>query len=55
MKDIIRAQIQDIIDAKFQTPSDFIVNEIAPEIDEEDFELEEISEMIGDEIAKRGL
>lgn len=50
-----RKQVQEIIDDHFLTDWEFIVNVIAPNIEEEDFDEAEVSAMIGLEIAKRKL
>ena len=49
MKKGIRKQVQNIIDKKYLTDWEFIIEVIAPEIYEEDFDVDEISEMVADE------
>lgn len=49
MKISIRKKIQKIIDKKYLTDWEFITDVIAPEIYEEDFDVDEISKMVSDE------
>jgi hypothetical protein len=53
MKKRTRKKIQDIINKKFLTDWEFIVEEIAPEIEDEDFNVYEVVLMIQEEIFKR--
>ena len=53
MKKRTRKKIQDIINKKFLTDWEFIVEEIAPEIEDEDFNVYEVALMIKEEIFKR--
>lgn len=53
MKKKVIKQIQKIIDEKFQTDWEFIVNEIMPNFEEDEINIEEVSTMIGLEIYKR--
>lgn len=47
--------MQKIIDDKFLTDWEFIIDVIAPELEIEEFDIPEISKMVGDEIARRNL
>lgn len=53
MKKSTRKLIQKIIDEKYQTDSEFIINEIAPEVEQEEFDIIEICNMIEAETIKR--
>lgn len=53
MKISIRRKIQKIIDKKYLTDWEFICNEIAPEIEEEDFNIDEVVEMIQETNSRR--
>lgn len=53
MKKKVIKQIQQIIDDKFQTDWEFIINEIAPNFEEDEINIDEVSTMIGLEIYKR--
>lgn len=53
MKKSVRDKIQGIIETEFMTDWEFILNVIAPEIEEEDFDIDEVSQMLADEIVCR--
>lgn len=53
MKKKVIKQIQQIIDDKFQTNWEFIINEIIPNFEEDEININEVSTMIGLEIYKR--
>ena len=53
MKKKTRKLIQDIIDEKYLCDWEFIVNEIAPEVEEGEFDVDEVCEMIAQENLKR--
>ena len=55
MKKKTRKLVQKLIDEKFLTDWEFIVEVIAPEIEEGEFDVDEISLMLGTEILKRNL
>jgi hypothetical protein len=55
MKKSVRKHIQSIIDQKFLTDWEFIVEEIAPEIEEEDFDANEVAVMVWNETQKRNM
>jgi len=50
----VRSMVQDIIEKEFLTDWEFVVERIAPQLEEEDFDVDEISMMISEEIIKRG-
>lgn len=53
MRKEIRKTVQKIIDEKFLTYWEFVVEVIAPEIDEEEFDIDEVTTMLADTIKSR--
>lgn len=47
--------VKEIINKEFLTDWEFIVEVIAPEIEEEEFDADEVSEILAEEILKRKL
>jgi len=55
MKKSTKKFIQRIIDEEYQTDWEFIVDTIAPQIEEEEFDVDEICQMVWEETVRRGI